>query len=64
MPAIFRLRRLWSYVNPTNATSLLEFGREVWRGRLSRVPFLREYRDAMATRYIYDRERHGLQTQP
>lgn len=39
-------------VNLTNATSFAEFVDEVRRDRLSRVLFLPQYREALATRYI------------
>jgi hypothetical protein len=39
-------------VNLTNATTFVEFVHEVRRDRLSRVLFLPQYREALATRYI------------
>jgi hypothetical protein len=39
-------------VNLTNATTFVEFVHEVRRDRLSRVLFLPQYRDALATRYV------------
>ena len=39
-------------VNLTNASTFVEFVHEVRRDRLSRVLFLPQYRDALATRYI------------
>ncbi|HUO32958.1 MAG TPA: hypothetical protein VMU80_27340, partial [Bryobacteraceae bacterium] len=39
-------------INLTNATSFAEFVNEVRRERISRVLFMPQYRDAIATRYI------------